>query len=241
MMISKEPLNVLRKQFPAGSRIRLGSMEDPYSPVPPGTEGTLVAIDDVGNLLMEWDNGQALSLIPGVDSFRLLPPPPQMLKLYMPLTASFYGRDEYGCLTDCDIPLDGRDLLPYQDSIAEAIMGNRMPEESERGIMHWYHEDDAVNQKVLSVVFTVEARDKQLWGVAECKVQGQLTPKELKVLTDYITGQASDGWGEGFEQQDIKVADGELYVSLWNSERNWNIQTEQERFYSEQTGGMIFG
>ncbi len=58
---------------------------------------------------------------------------------------------------------------------------------------------------------------------------GELTSEELAGLKDYLSGQASDAWGEGFEQREIDVDGGELYVHLWQWD-NWCIQTEQERF-----------
>ncbi len=229
MQVQKEWLDFLRDQYPKGTRIRLTEMkDDPYA-LAPGSMGTLNYIDDDAQFHIRWDNGSGLALRIGEDRFQVLPQEPQTLKFYMPLTAQLYGRDDWGDLEEYGEDLDGRSLRDYQSCIHETMLENQMPEEKSRGLMHWYDKDDGVNRKVQSVVFDVESRNGQLWCIAECRMVGELLPEEKETLAEYITGQASDGWGEGFEQRAIKLDEGELYVSLWNSS-NWSIQTEEEKF-----------
>ena len=80
--MDRKMVNFIKEQYPPGTRIRLNSMEDPYAPILPGTEGEVDYVDDAGQLHMKWDNGRSLALIPGEDSFTVLPPKLTTLKLY---------------------------------------------------------------------------------------------------------------------------------------------------------------
>jgi hypothetical protein len=61
----------IRKTYPAGTRVELVSMNDPQAP-PIGTEGTVIGVDDIGSILISWDNGSGLNAIPGEDVVRIV-------------------------------------------------------------------------------------------------------------------------------------------------------------------------
>ena len=237
-MIDRNFVKFLKEQYPKGTRIRLNSMSDPYAPVEPGTEGSVEMVDDAGQLLMKWDNGRTLALIPGEDSFSVLPPKLTTLKLYMPMTVDRFESDGYGGTENEPTELSNYEAVRYVDSINAALRHEELPAEAERGLMHYYSKNDDIAQKVRKVTFSAEVRDQKLWGVAECQVAGELTSVELTELKEFVSGQASDGFGEGFEQREISVPDGhEIYAHLWQRE-NWSIQTEQECFSPRLAEGL---
>ena len=59
---NKETLEKLRKKYPAGTRVALVQMSDPQAP-PIGTKGTVLYVDDIGSLIMKWDNGSGLNVV----------------------------------------------------------------------------------------------------------------------------------------------------------------------------------
>ena len=67
----RETVERLRRQYPAGTRIELLSMDDPQAP-PEGTRGTVLAVDDIGSLIVAWDNGSSLNAAYGADQVRIL-------------------------------------------------------------------------------------------------------------------------------------------------------------------------
>ena len=48
---SKEIVEGIRREYPAGTRVELVRMDDPQAP-PIGTLGTVLGVDDAGSLLM---------------------------------------------------------------------------------------------------------------------------------------------------------------------------------------------
>ncbi len=48
---------------------------DDIQGVEKGIKGTVVGVDDMGTVHMEWDNGRGLGLIPGEDNFIVLSRP----------------------------------------------------------------------------------------------------------------------------------------------------------------------
>ena len=69
MNIKKETVERLREQYPVGTRVELVKMDDPQAP-PVGTKGTVTGVDDIGSILVAWDNDCGLNVIYGEDSCR---------------------------------------------------------------------------------------------------------------------------------------------------------------------------
>ena len=151
------------------------------------------------------------------------------MKFYSPLTADFFPNepdyedefyDEYE-----GYPMDGHDLLQYADAVDEAVKKDIADFNGD--LMQYYHEDDSVRSKVVSVVPSVEIHGNKLCGCLNVELRESLNEGEQAVLCDYISGQYSDGWGEGFEQRDICVEDGTLAVHFWQ-EDGFEMTPERE-------------
>ena len=63
---SRETVERVRRDYPAGTRVELLRMDDVQAP-PIGTQGTVLGVDDTGSLLMRWDNGSGLNVVYGED------------------------------------------------------------------------------------------------------------------------------------------------------------------------------
>lgn len=69
---SRETVKAIRKRYPAGCRVELIAMHDPYTRPKPGEQGTVSVVDDTGTVFVDWDSGSGLGVVCGVDEIRRL-------------------------------------------------------------------------------------------------------------------------------------------------------------------------
>ena len=130
-------------------------------------------------------------------------------------------------------------LADSADEIADAL--NRYTANDENDMATYYNKDDGVSEKLTSAVWSVELHGDKLFGRIDCSLKEALTAEETEALRDWLTGQCSDGLGEGFEQQPIDTMDGELFVSFWNSGDDYAMMTEDEFEVHLQNTEMTIG
>ena len=142
------------------------------------------------------------------------------MKFYSPLTADFFPNDTEDLDDDYSeyegIPYTGKELTGYRDVIRDAIYED--VKDFYGDLMRYYREDDSVRRKVVRAVPTVDEVNGELVGSLWVDTDAPLTAEEQAVVCAYISGQYSDGWGEGFEQRDIRVDDGTLAVHFWQED-----------------------
>lgn len=66
---SRPIVEKIRAEYPSGTRVELVKMDDIQAP-PVGTKGTVIGVDDIGSIMVRWDNGSGLSLVYGEDIWK---------------------------------------------------------------------------------------------------------------------------------------------------------------------------
>lgn len=128
-----------------------------------------------------------------------------------------YDSPDYSGLEEGE-PLDGADLVQYEEAIRERVDKENQVDETAGNpcnLMAYFAGSDAVKRKVESAVVSVKNIDDVLYGCVTLKIKEPLDETEWSEMKEYIEGQYSDGWGEGFEQREIPVDEGRIYVKFW--------------------------
>ena len=130
-------------------------------------------------------------------------------------------------------------LADSEDEINDALKEYTANDENDMAT--YYNKDDGLSEKLTSAVWSVELHGDKLFGRIDCSLKEALTAEETEALRDWLTGQCSDGLGEGFEQQPIDTMDGELFVSFWNSGDDYAMMTKSEFDECRQQNEMQMG
>lgn len=154
---------------------------------------------------------------------------------YCPLKVQMNDED-YGDLYEAD---NGYAVM-NEDAIRE-----RLQKEQDfdlNNMADYFDGSESAKAKLISAVWDVENIGGELFGVIHTKLTEPFTPEEEQEWIEELTGQASDGFGEGFEQREIRTDDGDMYVSFWNSDDDYFMENESEfqvrQMHQQQIGGM---
>lgn len=144
---------------------------------------------------------------------------------YFPLACS--TEDEDGEIYEND----SVDLTLYSEDIQDAIERDQARDIDTMAMYFWTHDqkvNDAIRAKLLTCDWGVEEIGGKLYGRVEVTATEAFTVEERAAMREWISGQNSDGLGEGFEQRPIETVDGSIYVHFWNSGDDYFIATDDE-------------
>ena len=164
-------------------------------------------------------------------------------KYYCPLTLQVHGRDSWGDIDNEGYAEDGEFAARHEDVIRSALQAYTAYDEV--NMAEYFHGDNRVKEKIISADWDFERKGGALYGCITVRTAGPLSSEEEESLKDWITGQNSDGLGEGFEQQEIHFdggyRGGYMYVSFWNPGDDYFVDNETEFEERFNTQGMEMG
>lgn len=136
--------------------------------------------------------------------------------------------------------LDGRELLLYESEIQKQVEQEQDMDGTNMAEYYWGNE--GVKQKLVSAIWSVKRMGDALYGCVEARMTSAFTFQEREDFKDWVLGQNSDGLGEGFEQRPIQTDDGDLFVSFWSMDNNYQIYDSNEMSeYLENPMGVEMG
>lgn len=149
------------------------------------------------------------------------------IKLYCPLSFRIEPEDSYDDLDE----VDSANYIGYEREINAAVLADLYSDKDavERGLAAYFHNDN-LDKKVLSAMPGVETRNGDIYGVITVKSYGELSKVEMIDLVNDLTGQLSDGFGEGFEQREVRLSDENVYISFWDCDDDYFLKPESEVF-----------
>ena len=114
---SREIVESVRREYPAGTRVELVRMDDLQAP-PIGTKGTVRGVDDTASLLMHWDNGSHLNVVYGVRKI------PAVMTVCYGKTDEWYSREEAEQFFQRSMAMsEGSEQVRYTKIYTELKMG----------------------------------------------------------------------------------------------------------------------
>ena len=155
------------------------------------------------------------------------------INFYFPLRGDIVERTDDGSYDYEDIyEVYGGTLSEYKDDIEskfeEYLDGDDMSQ--------YFDETDnaEVASKLKSMDWSFVNINYELFGKVAVGLTDDISDEGIKALKDFITGQNSDGLGEGFEQQDIELGDDRrLNLHMWSYDEYF-MDTEEE--FMQRTG-----
>ncbi len=152
-------------------------------------------------------------------------------RLYCPLT---FRVDPDDPCDDYD-EVDSANYIGYDNEINAAIRADLYSDEDavKRGLAAYFH-DKNLDKKVFSAMPRVETRNGDIYGVITVKSYGELNKTEMIDLVGELTGSLADGFGEGFEQREIRLGDDSVYISFWDCDDDYFLKPESEAFPEQE-------
>lgn len=150
------------------------------------------------------------------------------------VTSWIYGR-LYGELLEASYEmeesyvesLDGKGLTCYEDEIQARIEQEQAYGRENGGLAQYLH-NVLLREKVCDIEVGVVVIAGELWSKTKIESYGALSETQTEALKAYLSGQFSDGWGEGVAQREIDIGDAELYLYFWHPELEDTLYTEEE-------------